>query len=199
MSDAIARLNAARPRELTGVVPDQVAPRKRSASLLIMVVAVTACSSTGGPPASSPGPVSWPPGTYTLEATVVYRYDYEYGEDTLREDYFAVLVIDSDFSLTLQNERGICRDPTRAQVDRDEALRRKTFTCGDITWVVEPGPGSMIRGELVATVTEGIRRRAECRRLVESMNGGVSCVEYYWNVNLRTRRVRGGLTVMLIS
>ena len=68
----------------------------------------------------------------------------------------------------------------------------------DVKGVVEPGAGSMIRGDLVATVTKGIRRRGECWEFVE-VNGVETCVEYHWNVNRRTTRVRGRLTVMLIS
>ncbi len=161
---------------------------KGSASLLVMVVAATACSSTGGATGSSTEPVSWPVGEYDLEATVEYRDDNVGGSSTGREDFFAVLVIAPGGSLTLQYVQGICRDPTRREVERDEALRRKTFYCGD-TYVIQPA-GSTVRGELTATVTEQVRVRV-CLRYNDS---GV-CQTYGWNVSNRTTRKQARLRV----
>ncbi len=163
---------------------------KGSASLLVMVVAAAACSSTGGAPASPPGPVAWPIGEYALEATFEYQNDTAHAWDKVRADYFAVLVIAPDGSLTLQSANGICRDPTWSEVDRDEALRRKTFRCGDFTYVVEPA-GSTIRGELTATVTERIRRHGECLAFWEGR-----CGLYRWTVNNARTQKRVRLTVI---
>ena len=164
---------------------------KGSASLLVMVVAAAAaCSSTGGAPASPPEPVSWPVGTYALEATVEYRDDSLAGAEVARADYFAVLVIAPDGSLTFQSANGICRDPTWSEVDRDEALRRRTFRCGDFTFVVEPA-GSTIRGELTATVTERTRQRGECVAF-----SAVGCGRYQWTVNSDRTQKRVRLTVI---
>ena len=48
---------------------------KGSSSLLLLLVAVPACSSTGGAPASPRVPVSWPIGAYILETTIEYQDD----------------------------------------------------------------------------------------------------------------------------
>ena len=164
---------------------------KGSASLLVMVVAAAACSSTGGAPASPPGPVSWPTGEYALEATFEYQNDTAYAWDQVRADYFAVLVIAPDGSLTFQSANGVCRDSTWSEVDRDEALRRKTFRCGGFTYVVEPAAGSTIRGQLTTTVTERIRQRGEC---LAEWTGG--CGRYRWTVNSYRTQKRARLTVI---
>ena len=163
---------------------------KGSASLLVMVVAATACSSTGGAPASPTAPVSWPIGEYALEATFEYQNDTANAWQRDRADYFAVLIIAPDGSLTFQSANGICRDPTWSEVDRDEALHRKTFRCGDFTFVVEPA-GSTIRGELTATVTKRIRQRGEC---VAATSTG--CGRYRWTVNSDRTQERVRLTVV---
>ncbi len=163
---------------------------KGSASLLVMVVAAAACSSTGGAPASPPRPVVWPIGEYALEATFEYRNDVQHAWDKVRAYYSAVLVIAPDGSLTFQSANGVCRDPTWSEVDRDEALRRKTFRCGDFTFVVEPA-GSTIRGELTATVTEAIRQRGEC---LAARVGG--CARYQWTVKSDRTPKRVRVTVI---
>ena len=179
MSDPVTRLNAARPCEFTDLLSDQEAPVKGSRSLLLMVVAASACSSTGGAPASPPGPVSWPIGEHALEATVEYRDDGLNRSNTVHEDYSVDLAIGPGGSLVLLNPPGVCRDPTRPEVERDEALRRRTFRCGDFTYVVEPA-GSTIRGELTAIVNERIRRRGVC---IERTHLG-GCSKYQWNLNI---------------
>ncbi len=191
MSDPIARLNAARPYDFTDLTSDQKAPMKGSASLLFMVVAASACASTGGAPASPPGPVSWPIGEYALEATVEYQYDAVNRSNTAREDYFLDLAIGPGGSLALLNPPGVCRDPTRPEVERDEALRRRTFRCGDFTYVVEPA-GSTIRGELTALVNERIRRRGTC--IEYSFLGG--CMAYQWYLNSGRTLKRARFTVV---
>jgi hypothetical protein len=163
---------------------------KGSASLLVTVVAATACSSTGGAPASPLGPVSWPIGEYALEARFEFKNDTALAWNMDRADYFAVLLIAPDGSLTFQSANGICRDPTWSEVDRDEALRRKTFRCGDFTFVVEPA-GSTIRGELTATVTERTRQRGECVAF-----SAVGCGRYQWTVNSDRTQKRVRLTVI---
>ncbi len=163
---------------------------KGTSSLILLLLPVPACSSTGGAPASPPGPVSWPTGEYALEATFEYQNDTANAWDRVRADYFAVLVIAPDGSLTFQITNGVCRDPTWSEVDRDEALRRKTFRCGDFTIVVEPA-GSTIRGELTATVTERTRQRGEC---LAEWTGG--CGRYRWTVNSHRTPKRVRLTVI---
>ena len=64
---------------------------KGSASLLLMVLTATACSSAGGGLASPSAPVSWPAGRYELEASVEYEQDTETREGTETEEYFAEL------------------------------------------------------------------------------------------------------------
>ena len=168
---------------------------KGSSSLLLLLVAVPACSSTGGAPASPRVPVSWPIGAYILEATIEYRDDGAYQSNTSREDYFVDLDIAPGGSLALLNPPGFCRDPTRPEVERDEALRRKTFRCGDFTYVVEPA-GSTVRGELTAVVTERFRRRGQCIRYSVAPDGTRTCAAYRWNVNSRRTRKRARLTVI---
>ena len=164
---------------------------KGSSSLLLLLVAVPACSSTGGAPASPPGPVSWPIGEYALEATVEYQDDGLNRPNTAREDYFVDLAIGPGGSLALLNPPGVCRDATRPELERDEALRRRTFRCGDLTYVVEPA-GSTIRGELTAIVNERIRRRGTC--IEYSFLGG--CMEYQWYLNSRRTQKRARFRVV---
>ena len=179
------------PCEFTDLTFDREAPMKGSRSLLLMVVAASACSSTGGAPASPPRPVSWPIGEYALEATVEYRDDGLNRSNTVREDYSVDLAIGPGGSLVLLDPPGVCRDPTRPEVERDEALHRRTFRCGDLTYVVEPA-GSTIRGELTATVNERIRRRGRC--IERSYLGG--CMEYRWYLNSGRTPKRARFTVV---
>ena len=95
-------------------------------------------------------------------------------------------------SLTSQNRSGVCRDLTRQEVERDEALRRKTFRCGDFTYVLEPA-GSTIRGELTVAVDERIRQRGTCLRYRGT--GPAQCTVYRWDVNSRRTQKRAQLTV----
>ncbi len=190
MSDPIARLNAA----LEGrYAPQDARPATRRAlPFLLLLAAVFGCANAGGAPASPPGQVSWPVGVYVLEATVEYQNDSAYGSNTVREDYFADLVIAPGNSLTLRNSSAVCRDPTRREVERDETLKRKTFRCGLFTYVVEPA-GSTIRGEFTVTVDERIRRSGAC---ILYRSDGQWCVEYRWTVNSRRTPKRARLTVV---
>ena len=160
------------------------------------IAALAGCSSSGGPPASPLEPIPWPIGTYTLEARVQYQDDNEYGSRTVRDDYFADLNIAPGGSLALVNPNGICQDLTRQEIDVDLAMRRKTFRCGDFTYVVQPS-GSTIRGQLIATVSERIRRRGACIRYrPAAMDGARQCAEYRWTVSSRRTRKRARLTII---
>lgn len=115
--------------------------------LLLLLPLVAGCASSGSVPVA---PLTWPPGTYYLEATVAY----ESGFGTLRDTYSGDLEIQPDGSMRLDNHLGgVCQDPTPQELRRDAEQRRRVFRCGDATYVLRPGMET-VTGELRASVTE---------------------------------------------
>lgn len=118
----------------------------------VILIATSACSS-GGPSAGPEPPVSWTPGRYTLEATIPSAD----GSDQLTAD----LRIGVAGTMTLRSSSGNCLEPTPAALRRDEQNRRRTFSCGDATYVIRPASGR-VRGEVRALVTELVRQQVPC-------------------------------------
>lgn len=144
----------------------------------VIVIATSACSS-GGPSAGPEPPVSWTPGRYTLEATIPSAD----GSDLLTAD----LRIGIDGTMTLRSSVGNCLEPTPRQLRRDEERRRRTFSCGDATFVIRPTSGR-VRGEVRALVTETYRQQVTCP--------GGRTGPCYMNA---TRRVRRSANLIVFS
>lgn len=132
----------------------------------------TACTTAGGAPGTPAEPVSWPPGRFLLEGSVSYSS----GFGTRRETHVAHLVILPGGSMSLDPDAGICREPTPAELRRDERNRRRTFRCGDVTFEVRPASGTVV-GELRAMVTEDYSVR-ECVQYSVISDGERVCLRY---------------------
>jgi len=128
---------------------------RRSALAAPLLPLVWACASGGGAPA---GPLVWPAGTYYLEATVSYPGN----NGTQRDLYSADLYIGPDQSMRLDSHAGVCRDPTPPEVERAASRRIMSFRCGDLTFELRPGAGT-VTGDVIAVVQEG-RTVTECVR-----------------------------------
>ena len=128
---------------------------------LVLLLGAGCASSASVPPA----PVAWPPGAYYLETSISYASGF--GER--RETYSGELTIEPDGSMRLEShQRGVCQDPTPPQQRRDEELRRRTFRCGDVLYVLRPGQETVIGG-IRATVQEDYET-TEC--IARSSTGG---------------------------
>ena len=167
---------------------------KGSSSLLLLLIAVPACSSTGRSPAPPAGPLSWPAGQYRLEGTVRYNQGQGSEISPTRDDYFADLTIAPSGSMILTSSSGICRAPSASAVERDRARGRKSFECGDVTFDIRP-MGQRIGGEILASVREAYRERGPCRRYETGVDGQRICVEYSWSVRTRTAVKRERLRI----
>jgi hypothetical protein len=128
----------------------------RSPSWVAAIMVLAACSSSpsGDGSGAPPPPVAWTAGHYTLEARIT---TVEGGVEELTGD----LTIRGDGSMTLLSSFGSCRTPTATELRRDEERRRRTFVCGDATYIVEP-TSDRVRGQVRARVTETYRERVAC-------------------------------------
>ncbi len=154
---------------------------KAPSSLPLLVLAASACSTTGAPSAPAPSPLIWPAGDYVLEASVRYNQATTYSESTLTEDFVAYLNVAPDGSLTLTSSSGLCRDPLDPRARREEARGRRGFECGDVTYAFGPGGGT-IRGEMTAAVWETFRVPGPCKRYGTGADGRSICIEPSWRV-----------------
>ena len=116
-------------------------------------MALSACSS-GGPSRGPAPPIPWTAGRYSLEARIPTT---EGGFEVFNAD----LTIREDGSMSLLSSSGQCRTPTLAELRRDEERRRRTFVCGDATYVLTP-TADRVAGEVRARVTEQYREIVTC-------------------------------------
>lgn len=144
---------------------------------LVLLALVAGCATGGGRP---PAPVTWPPGQYFLEATVSYvtRFGIQ------RDEHSAELHVEADQSIRLDSQTGICRDPLPLELQRDESRGVRTFRCGEVTFEIRPGPGT-VTGQLSITVRELYRIRVCQERAFANPNG--RCVR--WDDDDRERTV----------
>ena len=98
--------------------------------------------------------MTWTPGRYTLEARIPSADGSDESTAELRIGF------DGE-TMTLLSSFGNCLEPTPTQVRRDEENRRRTFSCGDATYVIRPTSGR-VRGEVRALITESVRRQVRC-------------------------------------
>ena len=167
---------------------------KGSSSFLLLLIAVPACSSTGGSPAPPSGPLSWPAGQYHIEATVRYNEGSFSQISPARDEYFADLTIAPSGSMTLSSSSGLCQDPFPPAATRDRARGRRSFECGDVTFDLRP-MGQTINGDALASVREAYLRRGPCRRYEAGSDGRRRCVEYSWTVEHRMTVKRARLRI----
>jgi hypothetical protein len=167
---------------------------KGPSSLPLLVLAASACAAGGGAPSSSPGPINWPAGEFVLEGTVTYNEATPSYQGTATEDYVAYLDIADDGSSTLTSSTGLCREPIRARVRRDETVAGRFFECGDVTYFFGPGGGT-IRGELSARVEETFRVPGPCRGRGTGADGQSICIRPSWRIDYRTSTKRARLRV----
>jgi hypothetical protein len=120
----------------------------RNPQYILLVPWIAACATAPSGPREA---IAWPPGHFYLEATVSYT-----GGSGPQDDlYVADLYVQPDQSMRLDSHvGGVCRDPTPAEIQRDYARRVRTFRCGDVTWELRPGSGT-VSGEVQAVVQEG--------------------------------------------
>lgn len=119
-----------------------------------VILGVSGCSSGGAPETPAP-PVEWTPGHYSLEALIATA---DGGSEELTGD----LTVAEDGTMLLLSSMGSCRPPTEAELRRDAAARRRTFVCGEATYVIEP-TSDRVRGEVRARVTEEYLEQMPCR------------------------------------
>lgn len=99
---------------------------------------IAACASGGGTPSL---PLSWPPGEYYLEATIVYAGA---GGTGRHEDlYSGDLYISSDQSLRMDAHFSTCLAPTPTELERDARRGVRTFSCGPAAFELRPGQGTV--------------------------------------------------------
>ena len=147
---------------------------------LVLPALLVGCA-TGGGQASQP--LTWPPGQYLLEATVTYDAVETYTErgarrysDTRRDTHSADLYIEPDGSMRLDSHTGICQDPTPSQLQEDTRRRVRSFRCGDLMFVLRPGPGT-VTGGVQARVRIEIRGR-RCLSFTPTAGAGTVCAAY---------------------
>ena len=166
------------------------------ASLLVMLAAVTACSSVEGVGSLPFGPISWPSGRYVLEASVRYEQS---RTGILDELYLAELSVAIDGSMDLTSSSGICLDPRPAEIQRDEAQGRRTFRCGNATYTLRLTAGT-ISGELAAVVREVHIVRGACIRYSPQANTTRPvCAEYAREHGDRTTTKRFRLRISKVE
>ncbi len=162
---------------------------------MVLFVAAAACSTAGGGPAVPAGLVYWPPGRYALEATIQYERSTTYEARTITGELFGELIVTPNGSMILDSSSGSCRDPSPTEARRDESLGRRSFECGDVTFLLRP-QGSRIGGEIVASVREDARERGPCIQSVLGLNTRDRCVQYAWRIETKTVNKRARLKVL---
>ena len=158
--------------------------------LPLLVASLAGCSgSSAGLP---PGPVSWPPGVYALEATIEYRSDNPSEPETIRDHHSAVLDIGPEGVMTLRDSSGACRGPIPREAQADEEQRGKSFQCRRSEYALGMSGGTL-GGEITVSVTERVRLREGCSRY---RTGTTQCREYRWVVQSGMTQKRARLTVV---
>ena len=167
---------------------------KGSSSLSFLVLVASACSASGGPPASGRSPVIWPAGRYDLDASVRYNEATPLEQWTATEEYFAQLTVAPDGTLTLTSSAGLCRDPNPARSRTEEPVGGRAFECGDVTYSLGP-EGGTIGGRISARVRESYRVPGPCRQRATGVGGQDICIRPSWRVeyrtSIKTARLRG--------
>ena len=163
--------------------------RRSSALLAALVPALAACSSAGagGPP---PEPANWEPGQYVLEATVASPSG---GAPSGSTPYQAELVISPTGAMSLTSSAGLCVDP--AQTAEDRARGQRTFRCGETTYRLRAGTGT-VAGEITAPVVVETMV-TECLRFEMNPTTGTNeCVQNQKKLVRTSTQVRAQLRVV---
>ncbi len=142
----------------------------RMTFFILVTLAATGCASGGGSPEATPGPLDWPEGQFVLIGTVQYTQS---SERTVSEMYEAGLFVGPGGHMHLESTVGICREPDPIEVQVQLARGVRTFTCGNVSYVLRTA-GSTLRGEITVPYVRTVQQRGRCIRQAE--NG--SCLEY---------------------
>lgn len=159
-----------------------------------MLLLLAGCASGSGGGAAPDELLTWPPGEYSLEGHIEYQQDTERNARTVRADYQADLTIGDDSFIHIENPSGVCRARLPREILQDEAQRRRTVPCGDVSYVLKPR-GKTIIAEIRVTVLESIRRRGQCVRW-STQGGQRVCVAYEYTTVTRRATKTGPLRVV---